>query len=150
MTQSSTGDLTIVREIDIKAPAARVFAAISDPDELIQWWGDGDSYRCTAMESDLRVGGAWRTTGISKNGEPFAVHGTYTVVDPPSVLEYTWNYDWSTRDSPETLVRYELTEREGTTRLRLIHSGFVDREGYDGHNDGWERVFSWLTAYVER
>jgi len=82
-TDSST---TIVREITIDAPAAKIFAALTDPDQLVQWWGDDEIYRCTNMERDLRVGGKWRTTGRDAQGKSFAVEGLYRVIDPPRVL----------------------------------------------------------------
>jgi uncharacterized protein YndB with AHSA1/START domain len=150
MTQSLT-ETTIVREIAIHAPAARVFSALTEPEELVQWWGSDEGYRCTAMERDLRVGGAWRTTGVGSDGETFAVAGVYRAIDPPRLLEYTWNYDWSERaDAAETVVRYELEERDGMTHLRVIHSGFVDAKDRDDHDHGWGHVLGWLQAYAER
>jgi uncharacterized protein YndB with AHSA1/START domain len=141
---------TISREISINAPAAKVFAALSDPDQLVQWWGDDENYRCTKMESDLRVGGAWTTTGVGCDGEPFSVGGVYRAIDPPRLLEFTWNHQWGAMAAlDETVVRYELSERDGVTTLRLTHSGFADLQGRDNHDAGWARVLGWLQRYLE-
>jgi len=139
---------TIVREIEIRAPVTKVFAAITDPNQVTQWWGSDDTYRCTSMEQDFRVGGKWRTTGVGADGKPFAVEGEYRVIDPPRVLEYTWRHDWGDRPD-ETLVRFELGEWEGGTRLRVVHSGFADAKSRDDHSQGWVRVLGWLSDFVQ-
>jgi len=146
---TDTLSTTIVREITIRATPARVFAAITDPDQVTSWWGTDDTYRVTKMEQDFRVGGKWRSTGQSADGKPFAVEGEYRVIDPPRVLEYTWRHDWGDRPDGETVVRYDLSERDGMTHLRVTHSGFADTKARDDHDLGWTRVLGWLRAYVE-
>ncbi len=147
MTSTNT-ETTIVKEVTINAPAAKVFAALTEPDQLTQWWGQDDMYRTEHMEADVRVGGKWRTTGKGADGEPFGVEGVYLAVDPPHLLEFTWNYDWGS-ESSETVVRYELVERGGSTLVRLTHSGFNDPQARDEHDGGWSIVFGWLAKFVE-
>lgn len=140
----------IVQEITINAPAAKVFAAITEPKQLLQWWGSPETYRCTTMEADVRVGGRWRTAGEGADGESFSVVGTYRVVDPPRVLEHTWKYERGPYDDHvETVVRYDLEERDGVTHVRLTHTGFTDVEARDDHERGWTVVLGWLRAYAE-
>jgi len=146
---TTASDTTIVKEITINVPAENIFAAITDPKQLPQWWGEPGKYQVTAMESDLRVGGRWKTTGTSADGTTFAVEGVYRLVDRPRLLEMTWNYDWE-QGAAETVVRYELTETNGVTHLRVEHSGFGTKESRDNHNDGWDQVLSWMTAYVTK
>jgi uncharacterized protein YndB with AHSA1/START domain len=139
----------IVREIEIKAPAAKVFAALTEPNQLVQWWGSGDTYRCTKMEADVRVGGRWRTVGEGSDGSPFAVEGEYLVVEPPHTLEFTWRYapgPW--QDEGDTIVRYDLEERDGTTLVRVTHSGFSNNEARDDHDLGWGTVLGWLRDFL--
>ena len=148
MTSSSS---TIVcDQIAIKAPAAKIFAALTEPDQLVQWWGDENTYQCTHMERDLRVGGTWRVDGHSSDGYPVSVEGRYLVIDPPHVLEYTWTYSWNDgNDAQETIVRIELEERGGETLVRITHSGFIDPAAKASHEEGWVQVMNWLRAYVE-
>jgi uncharacterized protein YndB with AHSA1/START domain len=143
---------TIVESISIDAPAGAVFAALTDPEQLAAWWGSDDSYRVAHMENDLRRGGAWEFTGTLRDGKPFSVGGVYRVVEPPHALEFTWRYDWSTttEGQNETIVRYDLNEREGVTELRVTHSGFASTQDRDGHATGWKTVLGWLNAYVTR
>ncbi len=147
--QETDPSTTIFKEIVINASPQKIFDALTEPEQLVQWWGDEEMYRCTQMECDLRVGGKWRTTGVSANGEPFAVEGIYRAVEPPHLLEYTWNYDWG-RDPGETIVRFELTELGGATIVRVTHSGFTDPVSREAHKHGWDRVLGWLDGYVVR
>jgi uncharacterized protein YndB with AHSA1/START domain len=139
----------IVETIAIKAPMAAVFAALTEPDQLIKWWGSKDGYRTTHMDADVRPGGAWKTVGISRDGSSFNVSGTYTLVDAPKLIEFTWMHDWSgSGDREDTLVRYELSERDGVTTLTVTHSGFTDVADREDHAAGWKVVLAWMSAYV--
>lgn len=94
-TASVTPDNNVVScEIEIAVPPERVFQAITDPSQLPLWWGQTEMYRVTKMESDLRVGGKWKSTGVGKDGKSFEVGGEYLEIDPPRVLVYTWAYGW--------------------------------------------------------
>ena len=145
MSATSTAD-TIVKEISIDAPAAKIFAALTEPDQLTQWWGEEGKYHVEQMEADVRVGGRWRTTGTSSDGQPFAVEGVYRKIDPPRVLVYTWAHDWG--DRAQTLVRFDLTERGGSTLVKVTHSGFADSQSRYDHDRGWTVVLGWLNAFV--
>ena len=144
----STND-TIVEEIDIAAPPERVFQAWIDPQQRLAWWGDDAVYRSTKMESDLRVGGKWRTEGKSADGKPFAVWGEYTRIEPPTALAFTWNHDWAPGGLPETHVLIELTATSSGTHVALTHSGFTNAPERDAHHQGWQRVFGWLRNYLQ-
>jgi uncharacterized protein YndB with AHSA1/START domain len=141
---------TIEQEITINAPIARVFRAVTDPTEVAAWWGSDDSYRVTGMTADLRVGGSYRTVGIGSDGLPFAVTGVYRVVDLPHAVEYTWRYEDEYKPGmPETVVRYELSERDGATHVRVIHWGFATPAQGADYPAGWLRVLGWMRDYVE-
>ena len=141
---------TIVVEIDIAAPPERVFEAWTAPQQRLAWWGDDATYRSTKMDSDLRVGGKWRTEGKRSNGEPFAVWGEYTRVEPPKALGFTWNHTWGTGAPAETRVLIELTATSSGTHVALTHSGFVSAPDRDAHKNGWKRVLAWLDSYLQR
>ena len=81
---------TIVKEIKIKAPAERIFEALTNPDQRLKWWGAEGQYRGTHMESDLRPGGKWMTRGVGRGGQPFSVGGEYREIERPRLLVFTW------------------------------------------------------------
>ena len=139
----------IVETIAIEAPIATVFAALTVPEQLAQWWGSDDSYHVTAMEADVRPGGAWKSIGTSRDGSTFTVCGSYRAVEPPRLVEFTWRHDWSeSDDTPETLVRYDLIERDGVTNLTVTHSGFTTIEDRDDHAQGWKTVLGWVRDFA--
>ena len=149
MTTTDT-TTTIVREVTIEAPAEVIFHALTDPGELIQWWGSDETYHVTEMVADVRVGGKWRTAGVGADGKAFAVEGVYRAIERPKVLEYTWKHDWDGGSNDTTLVRIELAERNGATVVKLTHSGFTDEKSRSDHDRGWGTVLGWLKAYVQR
>ena len=140
----------ITLDVHIAAPRERVFEALTDPQQLIQWWGQRGIYGGTKWSTDVRKGGRWRCEGISyKDGSPFHVEGEYLEVDPPRVLEHTWIKSWA--GPLTTVVRFELEPEAGGTRVRLRHSGFAgDAAAAKEHAQGWQRVVGWMREFVEK
>lgn len=136
----------IVQEIAINAPAEQVFEALVDPAKRMKWWGREGRFQATNAQSDLRVGGHWMMSGIGM-GHPFKVDGVYRIVERPQVIAFTWNPSWD-EHATETLVRFDLSERNGVTTVRLTHSGFASQNSRDAHQ-GWPQILSWLKAYAE-
>ena len=135
----------VLATVDIKAPIARVFAALTDPEQLPKWWGSDDLYRTTKLVSDLREGGEWKSSGVGADGTTFEVGGVYTRIEAPYHLEMTWRPSWEIFESH---VSYHLTTIEGGTRVTARHSGFGEHAASCGsHASGWERVLNWLEGY---
>jgi uncharacterized protein YndB with AHSA1/START domain/DNA-binding transcriptional ArsR family regulator len=136
---------TIIQEIIISAPAERVFDALTDPSQRVAWWGNEGRFRTTYMESDLHPGGKWMMRGMGM-GKPFSVYGEYRTIERPRLLVFTWLPSWQD-DATESLVRFDLEERDGRTTVRLTHSGLTG-SGRAQHK-GWPQILAWLQAYVE-
>ena len=148
MNPNSTVADTIVQEISIAAPAARVFDAFTNPSERVQWWNAPDGrFQTKHVESDLRPGGKWTTRGTRPDGSPFTITGEYRRVERPSLVEFTWLPDWQ-GDATESLVRVEFTETNGVTHIRLTHSGLTTEPSRTSHR-GWPQILSQLRAYVQ-
>jgi uncharacterized protein YndB with AHSA1/START domain len=143
---SVTDSDTIVKEIAIRASAERIYEALTDPEQRLKWWGAEGTYRGTHMESDLRPGGKWLTRGIAW-GKPFNVRGEYREIERPRLLVFTWIPDWD-ENALESLVRFDLEEKNGVTTVRVTHSGLVTESARSQHQ-GWPRVLAWLQAYAE-
>ena len=63
MNKASSSQITpdqdaIVGEVEIAAPPEQVFRALTDPAQLIRWWGD-DICKTSVWEMDARHGGKW-------------------------------------------------------------------------------------------
>jgi uncharacterized protein YndB with AHSA1/START domain len=137
---------TIVQEITIKGSAKRIFAALTNPEERVKWWGVG-RFQAIQMESDLRPGGKWAMRGTGIGGRPFSVVGEYRKVEPPHLLVFTWLPDWQD-DATESLVRFDLNEKDGVTTVRLTHSGLITERSRTSHR-GWPEILASLRGYVE-
>jgi uncharacterized protein YndB with AHSA1/START domain len=138
----------IVSEIRIAAPPERVFQALIDPAQVVQWWGQVGVYRCTKFECDLRVGGRWKTLGLDGHGNPFEISGEYLELDPPSLIESTWVATWT--GSAVTKVRWELERSAEGTLVRIRHSGFGAHPDLAQAYRGWPRMLGWIQALIEK
>jgi uncharacterized protein YndB with AHSA1/START domain len=138
---------TIVEEITIKAPADRIFKALTDPDECVKWWGVEGQFGWTHVESDLRPGGRRVMRGTA-GGKTVAVTGVYRQIERPRLLVFTWLPDWQ-GDQTESLVRWDLEEKAGVTTVRLTHSGLASEASRNSHR-GWPGILGWLKSYIER
>lgn len=135
---------TIVKEVAIHAPAARVFEALTDPAQRVKWWG-ANYITDARMKSDLRPGGKWQMTGIAL-GRPFSVGGEYRAIEPPTVLAFTMVATW-TPEPLETLVRFDLEEHSGSTTVRLTQTGLTAESAH--YFSGWPEVLAALKAHAE-
>ena len=134
-------------EIEIAAAPDRVFRALTDPAELAAFWGSDDMYRTFDWKIDLRPGGAWSALARGADGTEMTVDGEYIEVDPPRLLVFTWRPSWD--DYAVTTVRYDLEPTATGTRLRVTHTGFVDRDmAAAGTGEGWKRVLEWLAEHL--
>jgi uncharacterized protein YndB with AHSA1/START domain len=149
MTTATTASDVLVQEITIVAPAERVFAALTRPEELVRWWAIEGKVRTLAAECDVRPGGAWWMVveGPCGAGEAHKVYGVYRKVEAPRILEFTWNREGEVW--PESVVRWDLEEKDGITRARVTHSGFLN-EAMREHNNGWSLIVRLLEAWVEK
>lgn len=144
----------IVSEIHIAAPPERIFQALVDPKQVMQWWSGG-SCQIEAFSLDPRPGGRWcydtRQSELNVNGvSKFHCDGEVLEYEPPRVLSYTWIANWHERPAQRTVVRWELAASKGGTLLRVTHSGLSDlpvsRKDYSG---GWTGVVQNLKKYLE-
>jgi uncharacterized protein YndB with AHSA1/START domain len=97
------------------------------------------------MEANLRPGGKWSFT-VRTGGGTRTVSGEYRQIERPHLLVYTWVREQE--DAAETVVRWELEEGSGVTRVRVTHSGLTS-ESLRARNSGWPLIVGLLQAYVE-
>jgi uncharacterized protein YndB with AHSA1/START domain len=116
VTTPSDVEIRMTRLFD--APRDLVFAAMTQPDHVKQWWGRlGDGYSVPVCEIDLRVGGAWRFVNRHPGGEA-VFYGEYREIAPPSRLVFTEIFE----PFPDSVsvVTTEFTEEAGKTRMTAI------------------------------
>ena len=91
--------------VEIAAAPEAVFRALTDPTELPRWWGSPELYRTDDWKVDLRPGGKWSCQARSPQGDS-EVRGEYLAIEPPRLLEYTWEPAWE--QYRQTIIRCTL------------------------------------------
>lgn len=132
----------------LRAAPATVFAAWTDPEKIIRWFGPeqtiADSVRA---DMDVRVGGRFRIRFRTDDGEDHEVGGRYLEVVPDRRLVFSWA--WHTTPERQSRVTVTLRDEGDVTLLTLTHDRFFDEAARDGHRRGWtgtldklERMFA--------
>src|SRR6185369_1756264 len=68
------------------APREAVFRAISDPQQLVLWWGP-KGFTNTFQEFDFRAGGTWQFVMHGPDGKDYKNHHTFAeIVDGERVV----------------------------------------------------------------
>jgi uncharacterized protein YndB with AHSA1/START domain len=142
----------IEKEIFLRAPRARVWRALTEPQQFGAWFG-------VKIDEPFAVGK--RIRGAITH--PGYEHVTLDITIEEMVPERRFSWRWhpnaidASRDysnEPTTLVVFELDEAPGGTTLRLVESGF-DRvpiarrlEAFRGNSEGWAAQMENIARHV--
>jgi len=112
----------IDKQIDLRAPIARVWRALTDYREFGQWFG-------VKLEQPFAVGRVARGRITYPGYEHLILEATVVTLEPERLFSFTWHpyaidpaVDYSAE--PPTLVEFRLEEIAAGTRLRVTESGF--------------------------
>ena len=131
----------------LKASPDKVYAAWTDPQKLVQWFGRADARRETMhAEIDLRVGGRYRVSFSVPAGEYFEVGGVYREVVPNERLVFSWA--WHSTPDRESLLTLSLKPDGDGTLLTLHHTQLFDEAARAGHERGWLAALEKLERFV--
>jgi len=128
-------ELTIERVFN--AAPARVFAFITESENLVKWWGpEGMSLPEHAL--DFTRLGPWNSTMQNSDGQRFHVSGQVTSVDAPHLVAFTWAWhDESGNRGEESHVTMTVKAAEnGRTAFTLVHRK-LGEEAAVNHEKGW-------------
>jgi uncharacterized protein YndB with AHSA1/START domain len=144
---ASDRELVITRVF--AAPREVVFAAWTNAERLVRWWGPKD-FTLPFCEIDFRAGGSYRFCMRSPEGEDHWVWGEYRQIVQPERIVMTWNREdaegklWSS-----TVVRLSFAEHKGRTAFTLHQTLFETVAYRDQHEFGWGQCLDRLGDYVE-
>ena len=138
---------SITRTVRVAAGPDAVWRAISEPEHVAGWFGDG----CETDDGGPLVAG-------TRGRLHFDGYGWFgfevTRVDPGRLLAYRWG---QSPDEPERMTEAEFTlepDRDGTY-LTVHETGFSGtteddvRTALDGNREGWDSELDELVEYVE-
>jgi uncharacterized protein YndB with AHSA1/START domain len=136
---------TVVIERTINAPVDRVWKALTDVEEMRQWYFDLKEFR-------PEVGFEFEFV-VEHKGMTYHHLCRITEVIPQKKLAYTWRYKGHEGDS---LVTFELAADGDKTWLKLTHEGletFPKTAAFARNNfvEGWTTLIgSSLKEFVEK
>ncbi len=139
-------NLPLTVEKELNAPIEKVWNALTDKDEMKQWYFTLDDFKA-------EEGFQFSFPGIGNTGEKYMHRCTVYEVNPPYKLQYSWAYD----DIPGfSLVEFNLAlSGDHHTILTLHHFGLEtfpqDRADFarSSFNGGWnELVGKLLPQYL--
>jgi uncharacterized protein YndB with AHSA1/START domain len=153
-------DLDLVLERTIPVPPARVWAAWTDPELLVQWFTPAP-WKTVSADLDLRPGGRCVTTMESPEGERYPNAGCYLVVEPDRLLVFTSVMTEDFRPVAPTngagdlgfTARIEIAASpDGGTHYRAIamhaHEGACRQHAEMGFAEGWGAALDQLVALM--
>ncbi len=91
LTVEAQGEREIRGERVFNAPPEKVYAAMTDPELIPQWWGRRKD-TTIVEELDVRVGGRWRFVSEGPDGK-HGFSGVYRELEPPSRVVQTFEWD---------------------------------------------------------
>jgi uncharacterized protein YndB with AHSA1/START domain len=136
---------SIILERTLDAPLERVWTALTDVDEMREWYFD-------LKEFKPEIGFEFEFV-VEHDGNNYHHLCRISEVIPQKKIAYTWRYKGQPGNS---LVTFELLPEGGKTRLKLTHSGigtFPKTPAYAQKNfeAGWTQLIgSDLKQFVER
>jgi uncharacterized protein YndB with AHSA1/START domain len=134
----------------IRADAATLFRAWTDPEELSQWWRqEKDGWAFAGASIDLRVGGRYRLGMTGPDGRKHFAVGVYREIRPPVRLVFTWDWEEPASRVGDTVVTVEFKDAGGDkTEVVLTHERFADPARMGRHQEGWTALFNLLERHV--
>jgi uncharacterized protein YndB with AHSA1/START domain len=145
-----TQDL-IEREIRIDASPERVWAVLTEPTLLSEWFSPG-----APAEIDLRPGGIM----VLDHGQHGRFQTVIVAIEPLRKLSYRWasaHPGELATETNSTLVEFTLVPEGDSTLLKVAESGFsaldipADSDAsYASHSRGWAEVMGNLHKLAER
>jgi uncharacterized protein YndB with AHSA1/START domain len=142
-TKNNLADAVII-ERTFNAPVARVWKALTDVDEMRQWYFDLNEFK-------PEVGFEFEFV-VEHEGTTYHHLCRITESIPQKKIAYTWRYKDEAGDS---LVTFELFTEGDKTRLKLTHTGldtFPKTRAYARENfeKGWTQIIGTeLRQFIE-
>jgi uncharacterized protein YndB with AHSA1/START domain len=139
-------DLATTTAVTIDAPIEDVWAAITTPERIKEWFFGVDTRSDWKPGSELVHTGEWE-------GRPYSDKGTIVRIEPPHLLEHThWSDVSGLPDEPDNyeLVTWTLGDGIGDgTRLTVAERNLASEEARARSEQSWRMVLGRLKELLE-
>jgi uncharacterized protein YndB with AHSA1/START domain len=143
----TTGHESLTVSRMIAATPERIFEAWTNPEAIVQWWGAGGIV-CPEAEMDLTFGGNYRIANRTPDGQTMWITGTFSVVEPPTTLAYTWAMEPTGPDTEYSTVRVAFEAQADGTLVTVRHSRIASPEAHETNLVGWQGCLDGLIRLV--
>ncbi len=152
-TATTSHGLEFIRDYDVSVD--RLWRAVTDPDEVVQWFGP-EGVDIETCRMNLTQRGPWHCVMVGReSGKRFKVTGQVTHVRPPEgrsegSVGFTWAWHDAETDArgPESHVIFEASSHAGKARLRLVHRELAAADVAREHSKGWLSTLARLDRYM--
>jgi uncharacterized protein YndB with AHSA1/START domain len=145
--EARSDELTLEVKRLLPGPPAVVFAAFSDPNRLVKWWGP-EGFTTPSLRFQPRVGRSYRIEMQPTEGDRFYLTGEFREVDPPVRLAFTFVWEDPDIDDVETLVALSFRDLGESTEVALTQGPFKTEARRVLHHDGWTDSFDKLERLI--
>lgn len=132
--------------VTIAAPATEVWNALTDPDQIKQYFFGSEAVSDWKEGSTLEFKGEWE-------GKPYVDKGVILKSEPNKLFQYTYYSPFSgLPDVPENYanISYELLEEDGSTILTVKQENVSDEEVRQRSEKNWLIVMNNLKELLEK
>lgn len=152
-TLTTPNETQIHVERVFNAPPDVVFATMTDPELIPQWFGPR-SIPARVDKMDVRPGGEWRFICTMPDGSEAAFRGSYRELDPPNRIVQTFEFEPVPGESVETMTLEDLGD--GRTKISVVaeygsreaRDGMLESGMESGMNETYERLDELLAKAV--
>jgi len=140
----------LVMERVFNAPPAKVFAFVTERENLLKWWGPTGT-SVAENNLDLSQLGDWWFIMIDPSGGRTKVTGEVRRLDPPKMVEFSLIVH--TNGGPpmiDSVVRFEVSPIDtGGSHFTLTQSGLSDAEIEMQSKYGWASTLARLEELLK-
>jgi uncharacterized protein YndB with AHSA1/START domain len=117
--KENTTDREIMLTRIIDAPRERVYEAMTNPDQVVKWWGPF-GFTTTNHEMDVRPGGVWRRTLHGPDGKDYINKSIYDEIIPNEKVSFTHaGGEVGSKDRSTCFQGVWIFEKEGKNKTKL-------------------------------
>lgn len=137
----------MIQRFEIACSPDEAFDGFTNPERIVEWWGDPEVYRTKSWTADLREGGRWRAEFEASDGTCFGAEGEYVSINRPTRLDWTWKADWESEVEKTICMAFEPSS-VGTT-LVIETVGHSSREAERFDETAWATIISWFNRTID-
>lgn len=141
-----TSDLIASASIDIRASPARVWEALTTPEQIKEYFFGTEAISTWQVGSPLIFKGIWE-------GKEYQDKGVILQNEPEKIFQYNYISSFSgLEDKPENyaVITYSLIEVGGGTKLTISQTNLASEEAQKHSEQNWGMILNGLKELLEK